>query len=293
METFHPKAGGERINNGLIKLIALIPRMMRRLNRSGALAGISPVLLGLALIQPADQAEALPNPAAQSTITMPAAGVVCDGTNQLCYDRNGLSLSLTGTYFGQYARQVAQQNFGSRLPLRRFELSNGVFCQTDQASCWRQENGQRARAGRISEQLFGYQPQPTPQPAPYPTPTPYPRPVPSPIGHTAMCQLVRGSQLLFNGSCSLNEIRQGFQPRFEVQLRHGGTYVFEQTNRGYVITDGSGGRWPVQISDRGNRGIFSWADMRLDVTQRNYMPNSNSNGKFQRAVNNFLIDLFN
>ena len=32
-----------------------------------------------------------------STITMPAAGVVCDGTNQLCYDRDGLSLQLRGT----------------------------------------------------------------------------------------------------------------------------------------------------------------------------------------------------
>jgi hypothetical protein len=232
-------------------------------------------------------ASALPNPAGESTITMPASGVVCDGTNQLCYDRNGLSLALTGRYFGQYAERTAQQNLGYRLPLRRFELSNGVFCQTDQASCWRQENGRRVRAGRISEQLFGFQP----QPAPYPGPAPYPQPSPRPAGQTALCQLSRGSQLLFNGSCSLNEIRQGFQPRFEVRLRQGGTYVFEQTNRGYVITDGSGGRWPVQISDRGNRGIFSWADMRLDVTQRNYMPNSN--GKFQRAVNNFLIDLFN
>lgn len=38
---------------------------------------------------------------------MPAAGVVCDGTNQLCYDRNGLSLALTRTYFGQYAERIA------------------------------------------------------------------------------------------------------------------------------------------------------------------------------------------
>jgi hypothetical protein len=247
------------------------------------------IWIGLALV-PA-MASALPNPAGQSSITMPAAGVVCDGTNQLCYDRSGLSLPLTGRYFGQYAERTAQQNFGYRLPLRRFELSNGVFCQTDQASCWRQENGQRVRAGRISEQLFGYQPQPTPQPTPYPTPTPYPQPVPSPVGHTANCQLVRGNQLLFNGACALSEIRQGYQPRFEVRLRQGATYVFEQTSRGYLITDGSGGRWPVLIEDRGNRGIFSWGDMRLDVTQRNYLPQSN--GKFQRAVNNFLIDLFN
>ena len=102
---------------------------------------------------------------------------------------------------------------------------------------------------------------------------------------------MRGNQLLFNGACALREIRQGYQPRFEVHLRQGATYMFEQSSRGYVITDSSGGRWPVLIEDRGNRGIFSWGNMRLDVTQRNYMPNSN--GKFQRAVNNFLIDIFN
>ena len=248
--------------------------MLRRSLISPSLA-LAPALGGLLLAAGIAPAAALPNPAGASSITLPEPGVVCDGTNQLCYDRNGLSLPITGRYFGQYAERVAQQNFGYRLPLRRFELSNGVFCQTDQAVCWRQENGQRVRAGRIAEQLFGFQPQP----------------VPSQIGHTALCQLSRGNQLLFNGACALNEIRQGFDPRFEVRLRQGATYIFEQTNGGYVIRDGTGGRRPVQIDDRGSRGIFRWADMRLDVVQRNYMPQSNS--KFQRAVNNFLVDLFN
>lgn len=250
--------------------------MMRRLNRGGALAGVGSVLLGLSLIHPADSAKALPNPAGQSTITLPAAGVVCDGTNQLCYDSNGLSLALTGTYFGQYARQTAQQNFGSRLPLRRFELSNGVFCQVNRQSCWRMENGQRVTAARISNQLFGN------------------APAPGPVSHTGQCRLLRGNQQLFNGSCALTEIRQGFQPRFEVSLQQGPTYVFEQSNQGYVIADGAGGRWPVSVEDRGgNNGIFRWADYRLDVTQRSYNPETGGNSKVQRALNNFLIDLFN
>jgi hypothetical protein len=49
----------------------------------------------------------------------------------------------------------------------------------------------------------------------------------------------------------------------------------------------------VNFEDRGNSGIFRWADYHLDVTQRNYKPESGSNSKFQRAMNNFLIDLFN
>ena len=261
---------------------------MQHLKRGGALAELSPLLLGLVLIQAGTPAKALPNPAGQSTITLPAAGVVCDGTNQLCYDSNGLSLALTGTYFGQYARQTAQQNFGSRLPLRRFELSNGVFCQIDRQSCWRIENGQRVTAGRISNQLFGN------APAPFPGPSPYPQPGPGPVSHTGQCRLMQGNQQLFNGSCALTEIRQGFQPRFEVSLRQGPTYVFEQSNRGYVIADGTGGRWPVSVEDRGaNSGIFRWADYRLDIIQRNYNPETGGNSKMQRALNNFLIDLFN
>jgi hypothetical protein len=72
------------------------------------------ICVGLALVPAV--ASALPNPAGQSSITMPATGVVCDGTNQLCYDRNGLSLPLTGRYVGQYDERTAQQNFGYRLP---------------------------------------------------------------------------------------------------------------------------------------------------------------------------------
>ena len=248
-----------------------------------AQAFISRAIAAVICVAAADQAGALPNPANQSTITMPAAGVVCDGSNQLCYDSNGLSLPLTRTYFGQYAERTAQQNFASRLPLRRFELSNGVFCQTDRQSCWRIENRQRVQAGRISNQLFAQTPNP------FPSPTPYPQPG----GVTAVCRLLRGGQQLFSGSCALNEIRQGFQPRFEVQLRPGPTYVFEQTNRGYVIADGTGGRWPVSVDDRGNSGSFRWADYRLDVTQSDYRPESGSSQPMQRAINNFLIDLFN
>ncbi len=260
---------------------------MKRSNRHVAQTLISPALLGLAwLVHPAP-AQALPKPQGQSTITMPAAGVVCDGTNQLCYDRNGLSLALTRTYFGQYAERIAQQNFGSRLPLQRFELSNGVICQTDRQSCWRLENGQRVQAGRISNQLFAQ------VPTPFPSPSPYPQPAPSPSGATGLCRLMRGGEQLFNGICALREIRQGFDPRFEVQLRQGPTYVFEQTNRGYVIADSMGGRWPVNMEDRGNSGIFRWGDYRLDVTQRNYRPDYGNSSKFQRAVNNFLMDLFN
>lgn len=105
--------------------------------------------------------------------------------------------------------------------------------------------------------------------------------------------LTRGEILLYQGSCDLREIREGSQPRFEVQLSNGDGYIFEQGINGYQISDGSRGRWPVQFRDYGNNGLFQWADMALTVTQTNYRPESGTNTPFGRALRNFLMDLFN
>jgi hypothetical protein len=69
--------------------------------------------------------------------------------------------------------------------------------------------------------------------------------------------------------------------------------VFQQTQGGYQISDGTGGSWPVQFSDNGRSGTFRWADMSLSATQNNYRPQSNPNAQFGRALGNFLVDLFN
>jgi|GEM_PF-2797944 len=104
---------------------------------------------------------------------------------------------------------------------------------------------------------------------------------------------MRDNSNVFNGACALNEVRQGYQPRFEVQFQNGPRYVFEQSGGGYQIADGMGGRWMVQFSDNGRSGQFRWADMVLQVTQNNYRPESNPNARMGRAIGNLLIDLFN
>ena len=272
--------------------------------------------LGLVLAVPvlaAGPAGSIPNPYPYgqtgpmpgSSLLFPAAGVICDPGPQLCYDTNGPSLALTRTYYGAFAAQNAQQAMAGRPSMRRFNLSNGTTCDGQRATCWNTINGQRMINRQLTAQLYGGGPNPapypSPNPAPYPTPypSPYPNPSPNPspnptpgsVGYTGLCQLSRSGQSVFNGPCQLNEVRQGYKPRFEVNLRNGPSYVFEQTGNGYVISDGMGGSWPVQFSDNGRSGQFRWAEMSLTATQQDYRPNGNPN--MGRALGNFLIDLFN
>ena len=232
-----------------------------------------------------------PQPMPGQSLLYPSAGVVCDQPAQRCYDSNGLSLGLTAQYFGSYAQQNALQSLGGRRPGPVFNLSNGSRCDVRQLSCWSTNLGQGVINQQLTTQLFGGMPSPGPSPAP----SPYPAPQPQPNGnsYTALCRLMRSGMQLFNGACALTEVRQGFQPRFEVNLQNGPRYVFEQVQGGYQISDGQGGRWPVQFSDNGRSGQFRWADMTLTATQNNYRPESNPNARWGRAVGNFLTDLFN
>jgi len=248
-------------------------------------------LLGLLLS--ASPALAIPNPFSGGggqampgqTLLFPSAGVVCDQPAQRCYDSNGLSLGLTGQYFGSFAQQNAMQSLGGRRPGPVFTLSNGSRCDARQLSCWSSDYGQPMLNQQLTSQLFGGMPRPQPTPAP--------QPGPGPSGYSAQCNLTRNGSSLYNGPCALNEVRQGYQPRFEVQFQNGPRYVFQQTQGGYQISDGTGGSWPVQFSDNGRSGTFRWADMSLNATQNNYRPQSSPNAQFGRALGNFLVDLFN
>ncbi len=252
--------------------------------------------LAMPLVLSASVAHAIPNPYPNGyppqpmpgqSLLFPSAGVVCDQSSQRCYDSNGLSLGLTAQYFGSYAQQSALQSLGGRRPGPVFNLSNGTRCDVRQLSCWSNGYGQPMINQQVTTQLFGGVPQPNPNP--YPAP----RPVPSGNSYTAQCRLMQGMSQVFNGPCALSEVRQGFQPRFEVNLQNGPRYVFQQMQGGYQISDGQGGSWPVQFSDNGQSGVFRWGNMTLTATQNNYRPESNPNARWGRAIGNFLTDLFN
>ena len=256
--------------------------------RSWAAHGLAAVALPLLVTA---SARAIPNPYGGGgsqpmpgqTLLFPSAGVVCDQPAQRCYDSNGLSLGLTAQYYGSFAQQNALQSLGGQRPGPVFTLSNGSRCNVRQLSCWSSNYGQDVINQQLTSQLFGGVPRPTPSP----------QPTPSGSSYTGQCRLMRGTSRLFNGPCALNEVRQGYQPRFEVMLQNGPRYVFEQGPSGYQIADGSGGRWPVQFSDNGQSGTFRWSEMSLTVTQNNYRPQSDPNARWGRALGNFLVDLFN
>lgn len=109
-------------------------------------------------------------------IESPNQGVLCDQQAQRCYDEMGLSLGLTRTYYGVMAEQRAMAELGGRRPPRRFNLSNGVFCDVDVRTCWRDGRNRNQIAERLTRDLFGSLPGPVPKPTPTPTPTPSPTP---------------------------------------------------------------------------------------------------------------------
>lgn len=238
---------------------------------------------------PAPYPQPSPQPMPGQTLLFPAPGVVCDQPAQLCYNRSGLSIGLTGRYFGQFARQNAQNSLNGGGSAMVFSLSNGSRCDGRRMTCWSSGYGQPVVNQQLTMQLYGSMPAPTPGPWPNPNPTP----TPNPGAYSGLCQLMRSGATLYTGACALNEVRQGFNPRFEAVLRNGSRYVFEQTAGGYQISDPSGGRWPVRVNDNGNRGVFRWADMTLAVTQNNYQPDSTPGQRMGRAIGNFLVDLFN
>ena len=230
-------------------------------------------------------------PGGSAALQFPAAGVICDGGNQLCFNRNGLSVGLTRTYYGAFAANNAERSLDGRPPSPQFRLSNGVICDAISAACWTNGWGQRVINRPLTDQLYGgngdgWNPN---NQGWRPNPNPYPAPQPSPTKATGLCRLNRGAQELFNGSCDLRELQQGYTKRFDVVLANGARYSFDNNDGIFAIADGSGGRWPVSYSDQGNGAVFRWQDYTLSTRQQ-AIHGKTSTG---RTIGKVLEALFN
>lgn len=236
---------------------------------------------------PAPYPQPSPQPMPGQTLLFPRPGVICDSPAQRCYDSQGLSLQQTGMVFGNGAQQQAWRQLGGLPPSPIFNLSNGSGCDVRQTICWDSFGGQRRRNQQLTSQLFGGMPQPSPGPYPQPGPSP------TPAGFSGQCRLSRYGQQVYQGLCALNEARQGFQLRFDVLLQNGSSYRVQPFGQGYLISDGQGRTWPVQVSGYGNTALLTWADMTLAVTQNAYRPELTQNQRLGQAIGNLLINLFN
>jgi hypothetical protein len=105
--------------------------------------------IGLTPLFPAARAEA------QSGITSPAPGVLCDQLGPTCYDRQGPSIGLTQTYFGISAANRLSAELRNRPQTNDFRLSNGAVCDLRAATCWSDGWQRSTLAPQLTQQLFG------------------------------------------------------------------------------------------------------------------------------------------
>nr|WP_280924770.1 YcgJ family protein [Raoultella ornithinolytica] len=68
----------------------------------------------------------------------PHHGVLCDRIGHFCAGPAGISPWLTGRFLGAGARQMLSEMTGDGgVALSKFELSNGVWCDAGQQTCWK------------------------------------------------------------------------------------------------------------------------------------------------------------
>ncbi|MFM7312270.1 MAG: YcgJ family protein [Cyanobium sp.] len=215
-------------------------------------------------------------------IDYPSTGVVCDQIGRVCYDSYGPSASLTGDYFGREAADNVVRNL-SQGRIRDFRLSNGQACVIAKRTCYRDGWSQQQIAPGLTRQLFGVVPDSGSTPG---------------QGQVArdggLCSLSRSSQRVFDGPCTLKQVRDGNGNRFVITLQNGSRYVFNQDYGGnYRIRDGFGGSWPVTFVDHGDTGIFRFGDYKLVATQTNGGRQPGSSGEaLGNALGELLKSLF-
>jgi hypothetical protein len=205
----------------------------------------------------------------------PNPGTVCDQVGRVCYDSYGPSVGITAEIYGPDAGNTLARNLSQSSNSRDFRLSTGQACSVAERTCWNDGWGKSKVATGLTQQLFG-----SVQAA---------KQVSSGSG---LCSLSRGSMRVFDGGCTLKQVKQGSENRYEVKLENGNRYVFKQQGSNFVINDGFGGNWPATFVDHGNTGIFRFGDYKLVATQNNGAPASNANGAVGTALGNLLNALF-
>lgn len=203
-----------------------------------------------------------PRPARAQTVRPPAPGVLCDALglrgSGVCYDRNGVSLPLTGRYLGSRAEAQLRAYLASNPAPREFRLSNGTVCSVPERTCWEDGWSRRNVAQKLTRELF------TPATGSDGTAVA----PPASTRETGLCSLSRAGRAVFDGPCDLRQVNRGDgMSRYRVRLNNGTTYVFTNRNGTVSIADDFGSTWPVTHVNHGVTGIFRWADMSLVATQ--------------------------
>lgn len=207
-------------------------------------------------------------------LSFPNPGVVCDSVGQTCYDSYGPSIGITQMTYGAGAADRLTRNLNESNN-RDFRLSTGQACVVAKRTCYNDGWNQSQVAPGLTQQLFGGSAATSQKQV---------------ARDTGLCSLTRAGQKIYDGACTLKQVRTSDSNRYEVVLNNGSRYVFQQQGGGYVIRDGFGGSWPVNFVDHGDTGIFRFDNYKLVATQ-------DSGGRRpaskEEAVGNALGNLLN
>ena len=94
----------------------------------------------------------------QQGLSSPTAGVVCDQMAATCFDRQGASVRLTQTYFGNNAANRLNKQLRGRPSASDVLLSNGALCDLRGMTCWSDGWRRSQVSTQLSQQLFGSTP---------------------------------------------------------------------------------------------------------------------------------------
>jgi hypothetical protein len=227
----------------------------------------------------------------------PSPGVICDALglrgSGVCYDKNGVSPSMTGRYLGRQA-EVQLSNYLATNPAPKdFRLSNGTVCSVPERTCWEDGWSKRNVSQKLTRQLFGSSDSSAGSSSWVP---------PATVKDTGLCSLTRAGRSLFDGTCDLRQVsRTDGVKVYRVRLANGTTYTFSNRDGAITIADQFGSTWPVTYVNHGVTGIFRWSEMGLVATQTagrdaappaTTSPGTTSADNLGRALGSLLNSLF-
>ena len=94
----------------------------------------------------------------QQGLSSPTPGVICDQMGSTCFDRQGASVRLTQTYFGNNAANRLNKQLRGRPATSDVLLSNGALCDLRATTCWSDGWRRSQVSSQLSQQLFGSAP---------------------------------------------------------------------------------------------------------------------------------------
>lgn len=214
-------------------------------------------------------------------LTFPQPGVVCDPAGPVCYDSYGPSVGITQMTYGADAADRLSRNL-SQSGSRDFRLSTGQACVIAKRTCFNDGWSQSQVAAGLTRQLFGSSTASAQKQV---------------ARDTGLCSLTRSGQKIYDGACTLKQVKANGQSRYEVVLGNGSRFVFKQQGSGFVISDGFGATWPVEFVDHGDTGIFRFDTYKLVATQDSggrapSSPEAAAGTAVGHALGNLLNSLF-